>query len=96
MPGQLSIKQEYTVFLSTVFTHQNTKRLSLTGVINTLNYTFRPHPTLDVVQLTTLLDRILLFRAYKADGRLWLKNEYKRLSLIRDKLLAQDGDFKLT
>ena len=96
MSGQLTIKQEYRVFLSRHYTHQNTKKLSLTGVINTLNYTFEPPPTLGTVQLTMLLDRILLFRIWKNDGREWLKNEYKRLSLLRDKLLAEDGDFELT
>jgi len=96
MPGQLSIKQEYTVFLTLHFTHQNTKKLSLTGVINTLNYTFKPHPHLSTVQLTMLLDRILLFRAFKNDGREWLKSEYRRLSIYRDRLLANSGDFELT
>ena len=66
------------------------------GVINTLNYTFKPPPALTAEQCTQLLNRILLFRAFKADNREWLKSEYKRLSLIREKLLANSGDFELT
>ena len=96
MPGQLTTKQEYCVFLSLHYTHQNTKKLSLDGVINTLNYTFKPPPSLAITTVTILLDRILLFRIWKNDGREWLKNEYKRLSLIREKLLANSGDFELT
>ena len=96
MSGQLSIKQEYTCFLTLHFTLPNNSRLSMKGVINTLNYTFKPPPSLAITTVTILLDRILLFRIWKNDGREWLKNEYKRLSLIREKLLANSGDFELT
>ena len=96
MSGRLSIKQEYTCFLTLHFTLPNNFRLSMKGVINTLNYTFKPPPALTAEQCTQLLNRILLFRAFKADNREWLKSEYKRLSLIREKLLANSGDFELT
>lgn len=95
MHGQLTTKQEYNIFLTTVYTHANKQHLSLDGVHNTLKFTFRPPHALTASTCTILLDRILLFRIYKNDGREWLKNEYKRLSLLRENLLSESGDFEL-